>query len=291
VAYKLIQHDAIINKKIQLFMMQDLKISVSQTQKLLAKNRVFDKNMNYLKNGQFIEENTIFISTFIPNTRNLKPIFENDFFAVFDKSSGTLCHPNSKDTDYSLIDEVIYLYGKNASLVHRLDKDTSGLVIVSKDKKSDLELKSLFENRKIVKKYQAIVNGKIDRPIIINESILNSNGKIRIKMQVNKDGKKSITKIKPIKYDNKINQTLIEIIPLTGRQHQIRVHLDFLGHNIIGDTLYGVNEDIAIQYLEKKLQPKQRLMLHAFYLEFVFNNQIFKIKSSNSLDFSLINNT
>jgi 23S rRNA pseudouridine1911/1915/1917 synthase len=67
--------------------------------------------------------------------------------------------------------------------------------------------------------------------------------------------------------------------------------LDFLGHNIIGDTLYGVNEDIAIQYLEKKLQPKQRLMLHAFYLEFVFNNQIFKIKSSNSLDFSLINNT
>jgi 23S rRNA pseudouridine1911/1915/1917 synthase len=276
--YKLIKYNSVLNKKVQLFMIQDLKISVKKTQKLLAKGRVFDTSMNPFKNGQIIKSSEIFISQFIPNTRNLKPIYENDFFAVFNKPNGVLCHPNSRDTQYSLLDEVLFLYGEDASLVHRLDRDTSGLILVSKDKKSDLILKSLFENRDIVKKYQVVVKGKIEKDIIIDEPISKSNGSICIKMSVNKNGKNSITKIEPIKYDQNLNQTTLIATPLTGRQHQIRVHLDYIGHSIVGDTLYGIDEKLAIQYLDKKLIPNQRLMLHACYLEFNFNEQNYQFE-------------
>jgi 23S rRNA pseudouridine1911/1915/1917 synthase len=276
--YKLIKYNSVLNKKVQFFMIQDLKISVKKTQKLLAKGRVFDTSMNPFQNGQIIKSSEIFISQFIPNTRNLKPIYENDFFAVFNKPNGVLCHPNSRDTQYSLLDEVLFLYTEDASLVHRLDRDTSGLILVSKDKKSDLILKLLFENRDIVKKYQVVVKGKIEKDIIIDEPISKSSGSIGIKMSVNKNGKNSITKIEPIKYDQNLNQTTLIATPLTGRQHQIRVHLDYIGHSIVGDTLYGIDEKLAIQYLDKKLIPNQRLMLHACYLEFNFNEQNYQFE-------------
>ena len=86
-----------------------------------------------------------------------------------------------------------------------------------------------------IKKYKALVQGKIEKELLINTPITNDTGLIKIKMKTSFDGKESTTIIKPISYDEKKNQTLVQAIPLTGRQHQIRVHLNSIGHKIIGD--------------------------------------------------------
>jgi 23S rRNA pseudouridine1911/1915/1917 synthase len=270
------------NKKIQIFLIQDLKISVRDAQRFLAKGRVFDSSMQSYQNGALIRDNYIFIGEFKAVSRGLKPIFENDYFAVFNKPAGLLCHPNSKDTPYSLIDEIISLYGKNASLVHRLDRLTSGLILISKDKDSDFILKQVFEKREIIKEYEAIVSGYVKEDIIIDEPIKPDDGEITIKMKVSLSGKKSCTKIYPISYDKTLDRTLVRAVPITGRQHQIRVHLNHIGHSIIGDPLYGCSQAKAQLYLEKKLVPKERLMLHASFLkfnftdeEFIFENRLF----------------
>ena len=109
-------------------------------------------------------------------------------------------------------------------------------------------------------------------------------------MKTDSNGKESTTIIKPIFYDQKNNQTLVEAIPLTGREHQIRVHLDSIGHSIIGDTLYGVNEDFADKFLKNEISKEKRveitkasrLMLQADYLEFGFLDVIYKFSSKQT---------
>ncbi|GGD49956.1 RNA pseudouridine synthase [Malaciobacter pacificus] len=233
-----------------------------------------------------------YITIFEAKTNNLKPIFENFFFAIFDKPSGILVHPSStKDYSYTLLDEIRYLYGNNASLVHRIDKETSGLVLVSKNKFSEAVLKQMFENKEYKKIYKAVVKGKIEKKIDIHKPISNSDSQIKIKMATDEKGKESRTIITPIKYNKEKNQTLIEAIPLTGRQHQIRVHLDSIGHNIIGDPIYGIDENIANDILNKKISKEERtlytkssrLLLQAQYLEFEFLDTIYRF--SSNLDF------
>ena len=94
-----------------------------------------------------------------------------------------------------------------------------------------------------------MVHGEIDKPIKIDTPITNDNVLIKLKMKTHQNGKNSTTLITPISYDENKNQTLIQAIPLTGRQHQIRVHLDSIGHSIVGDTLYGVDEKFANDFL------------------------------------------
>ena len=104
-------------------------------------------------------------------------------------------------------------------------------------------------------------------------------------------GKESITIIKPISYDKEKNQTLVSAIPLTGRQHQIRVHLNFIGHKIVGDPLYGVDESFADDFLKNKISQEKReeitkakrLMLQADYLEFEFLDTKYMISSKQNL--------
>jgi 23S rRNA pseudouridine1911/1915/1917 synthase len=98
--------------------------------------------------------------------------------------------------------------------------------------------------------------------------------------------------ITPISYDENKNQTLVEAIPLTGRQHQIRVHLDSIGHSIVGDTLYGVDVNFANDFLNKKISNEKReevtkahrLMLQADYLEFKFLDTIYKFSSKQKFE-------
>ena len=101
------------------------------------------------------------------------------------------------------------------------------------------------------------------------------------------DGKESITYIKPLEYNKIKNQTLVEAMPITGRQHQIRVHLESIGHKIVGDPIYGVDEDIADKYLLKQLTQEERLLymkderlqLQANFLKFQFDNNTYEIYS------------
>ena len=274
-------------EKVQHFLQNVVGLSVSMSQKLLSKGRIFDENMNKLQNGQILKCEQVQVALFEGHTRGLKPLFTAKDFALFDKPSGIMVHPISRDTKYTLLDEIRYHFGDKANLAHRIDLETSGLVLVTRNRYADVELKTMFENRDFSKKYIVVVKGKIENDITIDGKIAKDGGMIGVKMKVCEDGKESTTLITPVKYLKEKNQTIVEAVTLTGRQHQIRVHLDSIGHTIVGDPIYGVDEIIADKYLNKQLSNEDRLkyighdrlMLHAVYLEFQYDNKIYKFYS------------
>jgi 23S rRNA pseudouridine1911/1915/1917 synthase len=275
-------------KNIEDFLNQDIKIDSKLLLTLLEKGKITDENNKRLQKNQIIKSNFIYIIIFEPQTNGLKPLFDSFHFAIFDKPSGIMVHPSSHQIGiYTLLDEVKYYLGEKASLVHRIDAETSGLVLVSKNPFSDMILKNMFEEKLYKKRYKALVQGEIKEELEINTPITNDTGLIKIKMKTDQKGKESTTIIKPIFYDKKTNQTLIEAIPLTGRQHQIRVHLNSIGHKIIGDPLYGVDEKFSNNFLNNKISEEKRykevgnhrLMLQADQLEFEFLNNIYNFKS------------
>ena len=279
------------NKKIEEFLKEipiDLKLSLS----LLEKGKITDEKNNRLQKNQILKSDFLYITIFEPISKGLKPIFDSFHFAIFDKPSGIMVHPLSHQLNiYTLLDEIRFYFGEKASLVHRIDTETSGLVLVAKNAFADMFLKNMFEEKKYIKKYKALVDGKIEQNLKIDEPITNDTGIIKLKMKTDTKGKESTTLINPIFYDENKNQTLVEAIPLTGRQHQIRVHLDSIGHKIIGDTLYGVDENFADDFLRDKVSEEKRvevtkasrLMLQADYLEFEFLEIIYKFSSLQKL--------
>ena len=279
------------NKKIEEFLKEipiDLKLSLS----LLEKGKITDEKNNRLQKKQILKSDFLYITIFEPISKGLKPIFDSFHFAIFDKPSGIMVHPLSHQLNiYTLLDEIRFYFGEKASLIHRIDTETSGLVLVAKNAFADMFLKNMFEEKKYVKKYKALVDGKIEENLKIDKPITNDTGIIKLKMKTDTKGKESTTLINPIFYDENKNQTLVEAIPLTGRQHQIRVHLDSIGHKIIGDTLYGVDENFADDFLRDKISEEKRvevtkasrLMLQADYLEFEFLEIIYKFSSLQKL--------
>jgi 23S rRNA pseudouridine1911/1915/1917 synthase len=148
----------------------------------------------------------------------------------------------------------------------------------------------MFEDKEIQKYYLALVEGKITHQLTINKPIItNKDLDIKMKVLIDKEGKNSKTIITPIKTIG--DNTLVVAKPLTGRQHQIRVHLYSVGHRIVGDPLYGVESKIADKYLKGELNPEERikftgasrLMLHAHRINFSYNNRIYDIYSKNNL--------
>ena len=287
--FTLKKHKAIKDKKIQIFLIHDLGIDPKIGQRLTSKGRIFDENMNTINTGDLIPSDYIYIAVFEGISRGLKPLIEFNDFAIFDKPTNLMVHPISKNTPYSLLDEIRFHFGENANLIHRIDAETSGLVIVGKNKKSEKDLKDMFQEKKYHKSYLAIAQGHIKEELTINKGLDREGLVIGVRMKVCDDGKESITMIKPIKYNKEKDLTLIEAIPLTGRQHQIRVHLYSIGHRIFGDPIYGVDDENAENYLNKtlseedrfKVTKSNRLWLHANYLEFEYKNITYKIFSKN----------
>ncbi len=263
-------------QKIQFLLQNELGFDRSIAQRLLSKSRVFNQFGESLLYGEIPKGEYIEIATFEGISRGLKPLFTCKDFAIFDKPSGLPVHPVSKKTEYSLLDEIRYHFGEDANLAHRIDQETSGLVLIVRNKQSDMILKEMFVEKQYEKKYLALVEGKIDKELVINTPIERENGLIGVRMMVRDDGKESLTYITPLHYNKDTNQTLVEAVPKTGRQHQIRVHLHSIGHTIIGDPIYGIDDTIADSYLCKTLSNEERihymkhhrLMLHAKSLEF-----------------------
>jgi len=286
------KYPAIKGKKVQLFLLNEVGLSISISQKLLAKKRVFDDKGNILQNGQTLKCEYIQVAVFEGHTRGLNPIFNTNDFAIFDKPSGVMVHPTSRTTEYTLLDEIRHHFGDEANLAHRIDAETSGLVLVTKNKYSDIYLKTMFEEKQYDKEYLAIVKGELKEAVKIDTPISKDDGLIGVKMTTqNSNGKESLTFIEPLKYDKDNNTTLVKAVPHTGRQHQIRVHLDSIGHTILGDPIYGVDEQIADKYLLKKLSADDRLkytganrlMLHANTLSFRYKEINYNISSKQSL--------
>jgi len=280
---------AIKDKKLSLFLLQDLQINHRNAQRYASRGRIFDEDYKTLKPSDIIKSEYIYMAVFEGVSRGLRPILEFQDFAIFDKPTKLMVHPISKSTPYSLLDEIRSQFGENANLIHRIDAETSGLVIVGKNKKSEKILKDMFEEKKYHKSYLAVVEGKLESEVTIDTRLEKEGKNIGVRMKAGDTGKESCTIARPLKYNSEKNITLVEVNPITGRQHQIRVHLYSIGHRIVGDPIYGIDDEIAEKYLNKTLDEKireketgaNRLWLHANYIEFKYNNVMYKIKSKN----------
>jgi len=265
-------------KKVEDFLVEVVKLPETLALKLLKNARIVDHKKRRLQKGKVLTSGYIEVLVFEPMTKGLKPLFQTEHFALFDKPSGLLVHPTVRSTEYTLLDEIRYQFGDEAQLVHRIDAETSGLILVSKNGYSGYLLKEMFVKKEFVKKYKALVEGELKEEMLVDKKIKPSDGLIKLKMQTSEEGKESSTLIRPISYDQVKNQTLVEAIPYTGRQHQIRVHLDSVSHRIVGDPIYGLDESFVDDFLNDKIEKSERiettgasrLMLHAYYLEFTF---------------------
>ena len=261
-----------------LFLMKEMGYTQKEAQRLISRGRL-QVNGEVMKHTAGYFEGTISFICFEGVSRGLKPVFETPDFAIYDKPSGVLVHPQNRNTPYSMIDEAHAAYGRNANITHRIDQETSGLLLISKHKESERELKWLFESREIKKSYLALVHGEFPNTLEVNVPLLRREDEsaiVRMVVKVHEDGKASQTGFKRLCYYPELDMSLVECYPLTGRQHQIRVHLFHVKHPIVGDPIYGQRDEDVLRFLDKELTPQERieksgasrLMLHANQLCF-----------------------
>ncbi len=280
---------ALKKQKAFLYLIKELDYTQKEAQRLIAKGRLFVNGEAMTRTAGEVEGEFEFIY-FEPITKGLEPTMLHEEFVVFDKPSGVLIHPQNRRTPYSLIDELKYQFGRDANIAHRIDQETSGLVLCARNKESERDIKMMFEQRDMKKKYLALVHGEFKESISIEEPLLRREDEsaiVRMVVKVHEDGKASKTEIKPLNYFKERNMTLVECSPYTGRQHQIRVHLFHVKHPIVGDPIYGQSEENIVRFLDKELDAKKRvelsgasrLLLHANELEFELYGVKHHIKS------------
>ncbi len=217
-------------------------------------------------------------------------IHEDDELLAIDKPAGLVCHPTKSDERSSLVGRVRLYLGPDARphLVNRLDRETSGVTLVAKRDDTALELRRLWESRAVQKEYLAIVHGHVrdDRGLINAPLGRDEGSRIAIKDCVRPGGLASQTEFsvelrftRPVPLPSTLNPqrstsisalnpqpstssfTLLRVRPLTGRKHQIRIHLAHIGHPIVGDKLYGGDEDLYLALVEDRLTPEQKKRL------------------------------
>jgi 23S rRNA pseudouridine1911/1915/1917 synthase len=223
-------------------------------------------------------------------------IHEDADLLVVHKPADLVCHPTKGDEYSSLISRArVYLQATAGSapvpvphLIHRLDRETSGLVLLAKSPASSRELARLWETRAVRKEYLAIVHGHVaaDRGSIEARLGRDENSRVAIQDCVRPDGQSARTDFQVEQRFSVLNEgsalpySLLRLHPLTGRKHQIRIHLAHVGHPIVGDKLYGGDPDLYLALVEHRLTGQQRARLilpqhalHAGRLQFVWRDR------------------
>ncbi|BBA84637.1 ribosomal large subunit pseudouridine synthase C [endosymbiont of Euscepes postfasciatus] len=207
-----------------------------------------------------------------------KILYEDKYLLIINKPHGISVH-NGLSNTFNIISYIKSVYNNNYNLVHRLDKNSSGILIISKNLSILKKINFLFNENSIFKKYIALVYGAwniknniIRLPI---HTFIDKISKKKKSIISNHLGKKSITKINVIKYFK--DMTLIEAIPITGRTHQIRIHTSFIGNPIVMDNIYG-NKNYNKIVLKYGLK---RMFLHSTYIKFIhpIYNKVIEINS------------
>lgn len=178
---------------------------------------------------------------------NLKIIYENEDYAIIDKDENVIVHPAGSIVSGTLVNGLLDYFGYDnlshiggddrPGIVHRLDKDTTGLMVIAKNNSSYKYLKNLFETRKIDKEYLAICNGIFQKKSGTIQTFMDRDPNNRRKMAVTNSGRDAISKYEVISENN--GYSLVKIKILTGRTHQIRVHMTYINHPLLGDPVYG----------------------------------------------------
>jgi 23S rRNA pseudouridine1911/1915/1917 synthase len=265
-----------------LYIMKKLNFTQGEAQRLIAKGRVLIDGKSIYNTGSTIQGN-IEMVYFEPKSRGIKPLFVDKNFLVFDKPSGVLVHPNTMATEYSMLDEVRHHSGQNANGTHRIDMETSGLFLASRHKNAERFLKGSFERKTIQKEYLAWVTGKLTEPFTVEASICirNDYSTNKHKVKICDSGKYAKTEFTPLEYDEILDTTLVQCRPLTGRLHQIRIHMFHVKHPILGDPIYGTSFKNSDNYLDGTITKNERfiatgatrLLLHANVLHFPYGTK------------------
>ena len=189
-----------------------------------------------------------------------------DLLAI-NKPAGLVCHPTKGDVYSSLISRVRLHVGDAVSshLVNRLDRETSGVILIAKSPEADAALKKLFAQRQVEKEYLAIAHGHFASDTAVCEAALGKDEQaiISIKDCVRPDGASALTEFNVQQRFTREEGgfTLLRVRPHTGRKHQIRIHLQHLGHPLVGDKLYGGDEHLYLDFVLRQLTAAQRARL------------------------------
>ncbi len=213
-----------------------------------------------------------------PQNIPLEIVWEDENMLVVNKPSGMLTHPTSIERENTLVNALLYKYGDNLSdingefrrgILHRLDRNTSGLLMVAKNNKAHEFLANQIKNHTITKKYRAIVKGVINEDEFEINSPIGRNPNQPHKMMTREDGKPSKTIVKVLERFK--DATYVELTLITGRTHQIRVHMKSINHPVYNDTLYGAGQG--------KVKTDEQV-LQSYFLRFTkpFKDEIIELE-------------
>ena len=292
--------DVILAKKISSLTRSNLK-KIIELRQVRINNFIEVSPAKKLKNNDVIEIDLLPRSEvkILPTKIKLDIVYEDKDILIINKPAGMVVHPGAGNYKKTLVNALIYKYKKNLSningvtrpgIVHRIDKETSGLLVIAKNNKAHSNLGKQFSNHTIQRTYQALawgvlrpLNGKI-------ETLIGRSKKNRQLMSVTEiSGKNSITNYKTLKVFNIKDIPKISFIECkleTGRTHQIRVHMAYKGNSLLGDQQYGkknlkfkkINKDF-----ESKLKILNRQALHAKDLGFIHPGSKKKIEFNSKI--------
>jgi len=266
-----------------------LGIPRSQIQSLISQNLVLLNGEVVTKQNTCVKfEDNIIIKPIPEKVREikgeeikLKIVYEDDNVMVIDKPSGLSVYPGNQHSEKYTLQDFLKSYTRNLSdiggenrlgIVHRLDKDTSGLMIIAKTNNAHLNIAEQIKERQVKRIYKALVWGMMIKTIGTVESYIERDKINRLKMRISKEGKFASTSYKVLKFFPEVNISLVECQLDTGRTHQIRVHISHIGHSIVGDQMYGKNDKkLAALSLgnEHPLAQLKRQALHSCQISFI----------------------
>ena len=256
------------------YLMEKLEVSRSKAQKLIDGNNVL-VNGNVTRSSYTVKLNDVILISFLEDeVMNVEAenipldiVYEDDYLLVVNKPSGMVVHPGNGNYNHTLVNALMYHCNKLSSvngsvrpgIVHRIDADTSGLLLVAKDDMVHNDLAKQISEKSVLRKYVCLVHGVINEDTATIDAPIGRDKNNRKKMCVTGDNSKdAITNIRVI--ERYSNSTLIECSLETGRTHQIRVHMSYINHPVVNDPVYGYKNLDDVEFGQ---------MLHAREIGFI----------------------
>ena len=275
------------NNRIDAYISSKTDISRVTVQRLIKEGNVLVNNKEVKASYKTKIDDEISVEEEKPKEIEIKAqnipipiLYEDNDIIVVNKPKGMVVHPANGNLDGTLVNAVMAICKDSLSgiggeirpgIVHRLDKDTSGVIIVAKNDKAHINLSEQIKNHQVEKTYIALVRGVVKENQATIDMPISRSTKDRKKMAVNKNGKRAITHFIVLKRFPKDNCTLLQVKIETGRTHQIRVHMAEIGHPLIGDTVYSSGKNpwgIEGQCLHaKSLKFKHPITEKEMYIE------------------------